>query len=522
MFFKDSFEFALEENSDLSAVQLKCNLQCKTWLWLNERHKLGLLCPKLLSITIDHGLLTFCTAKTKRTPVNSWRKKGSARSAGLQNLKLTRHVCVTSQLVIEFITWMKKAKIFVRAMQNYYQIWHAAKTDLLFPETLNMASDILHFPYQHVSVCMWVIYKLMLILHKERFKGALYSPRHGAGAGGPAGTIRTDRASPWVRAAVPLIAGRPVSAAIGAVWSLSAAASHIPVGTGALLGQPPPGVSVIPLLPIPTAQGTLTTSPSSGTRWQSRAGTLPARATPTWGLALGACLVALGGLAMAPVRPVPLGRAAAGLPSAFSPLLPIFARLPWAAALLAARWGCGGSSATNTGRRLYLGGEHQLPTFRVTFRLDLTFRWGGWWGSLLLALSRAPLLSVFAALFLVPTFPIPRVSNFIRVLGLFSGVSVPPVLPTASFSADIVPVVVWWGLQAVPAPPLRRSGRRWVRESVRVGADVIVLHQRLHRVDTRRRRIAEGKIFGSRCRRGFPIKFGWLMPFASWRRHWRF
>lgn len=50
---------------------------------------------------------------------------------------------------------------------------------------------------------------------------------------------------------------------------------------------------------------------------------------------------------------------------------------------------------------------------------------------------------VFAALLLVPTFTIPRVSNFVRVLGLFSGVSVAPVLSSNGFSADIVSIVVW-------------------------------------------------------------------------------
>lgn len=84
----------------------------------------------------------------------------------------------------------------------------------------------------------------------------------------------------------------------------------------------------------------------------------------------------------------------------------------------------------------------------------------------------------------------------------------PPVLSSAVFSVDIVPVVVRRGLQSFPDPPLRRPGGRWVRESVRIGADIIVLHERLHRVDTRWRRIAEGKIFGSWCRRGFPIMFG--------------
>lgn len=84
----------------------------------------------------------------------------------------------------------------------------------------------------------------------------------------------------------------------------------------------------------------------------------------------------------------------------------------------------------------------------------------------------------------------------------------PLVLSTVSCSADIVPIVVWRWLESVPAPPLRGPGGRWVRESVRVGADIVVLHQRLHRVDTRRRSITVGNIFGSRYRRGFPIMFG--------------
>lgn len=352
---------------------------------------------------------------------------------------------------------------------------------------------------------------------------SIYSPRHWAGAGGPAVTIGADGASSRVRAAVPLIAGGPVSAAIGAVWSLSAAARHIPVGTGALLGHPPPGVAVISLLTIPTALWTLTASPSSGTGRKSRAGALPARATPTWRLALRAWLVALRGLAVAPVCSAPLGGAAAALPSAFSPLLPVFARLPWAAALLAARWWCGGSCATYTGCRLNLGGDHQLPAFRVTIWLGLVFRRGAWWGSPLLALSRTPFLTVFAVVFLVPTFPIPRVSNFVRVLGLFSGVPVPLALSTACFSVDIISVVVGWVIQSIPTPSLRRPWGRWVRERVRVGADIVVLHQRLHCVGTRWRRVAEGKIFGSRCRRGFPIMFDFKpFSFCRGRGHRRF
>ena len=345
---------------------------------------------------------------------------------------------------------------------------------------------------------------------------SIYSPRHGAGAGGPAGTVRADGASPWVWAAVPLVAGGPVSAAIGAVWSLSASARHVPIGTGALLSCPPPGVAVIPLLTIPAAQWTLTASPSPGTRRQGRAGALPTRATPTRGLALGARLVALGGLPVAPVPLAPLRGGAAALPSAFPPLLPLFPGLPWAAALLAAGWGRGGRGAAHTGYRLYLGGEHQLPAFRVPpLWLDQAFGWGGRGGSLLFALHRHPLLAVFDVLFLVPSLPIPRFSEFIRVLGLFPGVSVLPVLSLATFSSssssDVVPIVVGRELQPVPAPPLRGPGGQRVRESVRVGADIIVLNQRLHCVDTRRRRIAEGKtILGRRL----PIMFVRFMSFA--------
>lgn len=77
-----------------------------------------------------------------------------------------------------------------------------------------------------------------------------------------------------------------MSAAVGAVRSLSAAARHIPVRTGALLGRPSPGVAVVPLLAIPTALWALAASPSSGAWRKSRAGALPAGATSTRGLAL--------------------------------------------------------------------------------------------------------------------------------------------------------------------------------------------------------------------------------------------
>lgn len=119
-----------------------------------------------------------------------------------------------------------------------------------------------------------------------------------------------------------------MSAAEGALRSLPAAPGHVPVGTGALLGPPPPGVAVIPLLQIPAALWALAAGRSPGTGRKSGAGALPARTTPAGGLALGTRLVALGGLAVAPLRPAPLGGPPGALPSDLSSLLPVFASFP--------------------------------------------------------------------------------------------------------------------------------------------------------------------------------------------------
>lgn len=106
----------------------------------------------------------------------------------------------------------------------------------------------------------------------------LYSPRHWAGAGGPAVPVGADGAPPGVRAAVPLVAGGPVSAAVGADRSLPAVARHFSVRTGGL-GRPPPGVAVVPLLCITAALRALAASTSPGTGRKSGGGALPARAT---------------------------------------------------------------------------------------------------------------------------------------------------------------------------------------------------------------------------------------------------
>lgn len=55
-----------------------------------------------------------------------------------------------------------------------------------------------------------------------------------------------------------------MSAAVGTDGSLSAVARRFSVGTGGL-GHPPPGVAVVPLLPISAALWTLAAGPSPGT-----------------------------------------------------------------------------------------------------------------------------------------------------------------------------------------------------------------------------------------------------------------
>lgn len=211
---------------------------------------------------------------------------------------------------------------------------------------------------------------------------------------------------------------------------MSAAARRVPIRTRALLGHPPPAVAVIALLSI--AQRTLTTSLPPGAGRQSRA--LSAGAPPVRGLAPGARLVALGGLAVSPVCPAPMRGGAAHLPSAFSPLLPLFVGLPGAAALLAAARRRGGRGAADALRV----GDHQLRAFVLTWVLGRGARRSG----LLFALHGSALLAVFAALFLESLLAVPRVSNFAGVLGLLPGLSVHPVPVSDSFSANVLPVVV--------------------------------------------------------------------------------
>lgn len=285
-------------------------------------------------------------------------------------------------------------------------------------------------------------------------------------------------------------------------------ARRLSVGTGGL-GNPPPGVAVVPLLPVPAALRTLAAGPSPGTGRESRGGGLAAWAAPARGLAFRTQLVALGGLAVAAVCSALLRGGATPLGPALSPLLLVFARLPRAAALLAARRGRGGSRAAHTGAG-HLG-DHELASFiRVAIRLYLVFGREARQGSPVLALARAPFLAVLAALLLVPILSVPRVPNFVGFLGFLAGVLVALVLTGVHLSVKVVPVVVRRVLQPVTTPSLGRPGGRGVREGVRVRADIVILHERLHCAGTRRRRVALGKILGLR---GLPINFCFV-PFS--------